>query len=219
MFTWICQKCGSEVPPSEIDCPNCRAKAAAASSPAIPMAEQIPIVTPRAVAPSSSTTQPVMPPPQPVQRKAHSPMLVAVGSAIGILAILAILYLYILPRNSSKSSVTTLENPGGPGTSVPAHPLAKYLEITGVRVVESAKGQAKIGYVVVNHSPADLPELQAHITLNAAGKQMFDFAATIPSIGPYESKDLTTSIKTQLQPYELPDWQVVKPVVRITSER
>jgi hypothetical protein len=105
------------------------------------------------------------------------------------------------------------------GNSAPAtvHPLAKYIEITGLRLIEDKGGQAKIGYIVVNHSPADLPDLRAHITLTAAGKPMFDFSAPIPSIGPYESKDLSTTVKTQLKPYELPDWQVLKPSFRITS--
>lgn len=108
-----------------------------------------------------------------------------------------------------------MENPGATGSATPVHPLAKYIEISGVRIIEDRRGQAKIAYLIVNHSPADLPELQAQITLNAGGKDMFTFPATIPSIGPYEAKDLTTTVKTQLKPYELPDWQVVKPAVRI----
>ena len=37
------------------------------------------------------------------------PVLVAIGSAVGILAVLAILYLYILPRTSEKSTSTSLK--------------------------------------------------------------------------------------------------------------
>jgi hypothetical protein len=135
------------------------------------------------------------------------------------MAVLALLYLYVLPHSSAKSSSTALETPQPVGNSAPAtvHPLAKYIEITGLRLIEDKGGQAKIGYIVVNHSPADLPDLRAHITLTAAGKPMFDFSAPIPSIGPYESKDLSTTVKTQLKPYELPDWQVLKPSFRITS--
>jgi hypothetical protein len=85
--------------------------------------------------------------------------------------------------------------------------------------MEDGDGQAKIGYVVVNHSPADLPDLKAQITLSAGGKAMFEFPVVIPSIGPYDSKDLTASVRTRLKPYELPDWQAVKPSLRITSEK
>jgi hypothetical protein len=107
--------------------------------------------------------------------------MVAVSSAIGILALLAVLYLYVLPRNSTAPATATLESPATPGTpAAPVHPLAKYIEITGIRVMEDGPGQVKIGYIVVNHSPADLPELQAHLTLSAAGKPIFEFPATIP---------------------------------------
>jgi hypothetical protein len=209
MFTWICPKCGSEVPPSENECPNCRGKSATASAPAIePATAPAP---PRAAVSAAPSPVPV--------RTTHSPVMVAIGSAVGILALLAILYLYVLPRSSAKSSVVALEGPGTAGNSAaaPVHPLAKYIEITGLRLMEDGGGQAKIGYIVVNHSPADLPDLKAQLTLSAAGKPMFVFPVLIPSIGPYESKDLTTTVKTQLKPYELPDWQALKPSLTITS--
>ena len=104
-------------------------------------------------------------------------------------------------------------------SSAHAHPLAKYVEIAGLRVMEDNRGQVKIGYIVVNHSPADLPDLRAQITLSAAGKPVFEFPTTIPSIGPYESKDLTATVKTNLRPYELPDWQALKPTFVIKSEQ
>jgi hypothetical protein len=96
--------------------------------------------------------------------------------------------------------------------------LAKYIEISGLRVIEGSAGQVRIGYIVINHSPADLPDLRAQITLSAAGKPVFEFPATIPSIGPYESKDLSATVKTQLRPYELPDWQALRPTFVIRSE-
>jgi hypothetical protein len=117
--------------------------------------------------------------------------------------------------------VTSLENPSNaPATPPPhAHPLAKYIEIAGLRVIEGSPGQVKIGFIIVNHSPADLPDLRAQISLIAAGKPVFEFPATIPSIGPYESKDLSATLKTNLRPYELPDWQALKPTFVIKSEQ
>jgi hypothetical protein len=147
---------------------------------------------------------------------------VAIGSAVGILAVLAVLYLYVLPKASEPADTTTLETPataGGEASSGIAHPLAKYIEITGLRIIEQGRGQVKVAYVVVNHSPADLPDLQAQLTLTAGGKQFFEFPATIPSIGPYESKELSSSLRTHLRPYELPDWQKLTPALRIVSEK
>ena len=113
-----------------------------------------------------------------------------------------------------------LEKPGVPASNAAtAHPLAKYIEITGVRVMEGGAGQAKIAFLAVNHSPADLPALEAHLTLSGAGQPIFDFPVLIPSIGPYESKDISSSVKTNLKPYELPDWQTLKPSLQIVAER
>src|SRR4051794_589474 len=97
MFTWICPKCGSEVPPSENECPNCRAKAATAvaQDPQVSAAETLP----PQVVPPPARTQAVEAPP----RKAVSPTVVALGSALGMVALLAMLYMYVLPRGSAKS--------------------------------------------------------------------------------------------------------------------
>jgi hypothetical protein len=150
-----------------------------------------------------------------------SPIIVSLCTAVGIVALLAILYLFVLPRGTaSKASTTALEKPGTPARAVVnAHPLAKYIEITGLRVIEGTKGQVKIAFVAVNHSPADLPELDAQLTLTGEGATIFEFKVTIPSIGPYESRDITTNVKTALKPYELPDWQALQPSLNILSER
>jgi hypothetical protein len=136
------------------------------------------------------------------------------------MVLLAILYVFVLPRGSSgRTPAVALEKPGAAAaTGAPAHPLAKYIEVTGLRVMEGRNGQAKIAFVAVNHSPADLPEMDAHLTLTGGGKSMFDFPVTIPSIGPYDSKDITTTVKTRLKPYELPDWQTLQPSLRIIAE-
>jgi hypothetical protein len=139
-----------------------------------------------------------------------------------MVALLAILYLFVLPRGTAtRTSGVALENPDGTAAtkSENAHPLAKYIEVTGLRIVESGRGQVKIAFVAVNHSPADLPELNAQLTLSGADKPLFDFPVRIPSMGPYESKDISTPVKTRLKAYELPDWQKVKSSLRIVSER
>ena len=144
-------------------------------------------------------------------------------SAVGLVVLLAILYTFVLPRGATTTATasrTELQNPPAQGASVtPAHPLAKYIQVTGIRIMPGGTGEAKIGYVVVNHSPADLPELKAQLTLAGAGSTIFDVPVDIPSIGPFETKDLTASVKTQLKPYELPDWQTLTPTLRIISEQ
>ena len=99
-----------------------------------------------------------------------------------------------------------------------AHPLAKFLEVVGIRWVEDAKQKAKMQFIVVNHSAADLPELKMQIAVKAAGKLLFEVPFTVTSIGPYESKEFSVPIQTGLKGYELPDWQFVKADFEITSQ-
>src|SRR5262249_15275365 len=56
--------------------------------------------------------------PQPVSRRAVSPTLVAAGAAVGVVALLALLYLYVLPHRSeatTKGDAPTLEKPAEAG--------------------------------------------------------------------------------------------------------
>ena len=113
-----------------------------------------------------------------------------------------------------------LQNPGVAGSSQPAHPLAKHLEVAGIRITETAPQTAKVNFVVINHSAADLPELKMEVSLRptTGGNPVFEFPVNLPSIGPYESRDMTHTVKTKLKPYEIPDWQMLRPEFRITSE-
>jgi hypothetical protein len=52
--------------------------------------------------------------------------------------------------------------------------------------------------------------MQMDVTLSAGGKDVFSFPMALPSVGPYEYKELTAKVKTDLKPYELPDWQALR---------
>jgi len=103
--------------------------------------------------------------------------------------------------------------PPGAGTT---HPLAKHLEVSGVRIQEASAGKVKIDFNVVNHSSADLPELKLDVRLRSGNRDFFSIPVKLPSLGPYASRDMSTTVKTDLKPYELPDWQRVEP--RFTVE-
>jgi hypothetical protein len=143
----------------------------------------------------------------------------------GLIGVLAVLYVYVLPSNRTTAatpanSTSAPQKGAGPATGAGGtHPLAKHLEITAVRISEDAKQNAKIQFVIVNHSAADLPDLDANIAIKTtAGNTIFEFPVKVPSLGPYESKDLSQTVKTQMRGYELPDWQFVKPELTITSQ-
>lgn len=218
MFTWICPKCGSEVPPSLNECPKC--------VPERTYTVWRPSATSAQPETAPPPVQPPAPPPEPppvrrVERKV-SPAFVAIAAAAGIVVVLGILYLYVLPRSGPASSApaVSLQAPGGPGSSRSAHPLAKHLELAGIRVTRSAEQTARIQLLVINHSAADLPDLKMQVTLRGAsgGNPVFEFPIDLPSIGPYESRDITSTVRTTLKAYEIPDWQLLRAEFRLASE-
>jgi hypothetical protein len=138
----------------------------------------------------------------------------------GIAALLAVLYLFVLPGHKRTAAATkepSLHQPGAAGAAAPPHPLAKHLEVTGIRLEGLKAGQLKIQFVVVNHSAADLPELKMVVSLRSTDRTFFEFTSTVPSLGPFEVRDMTAIAKTELRPYELPDWQMLQPQFRIET--
>jgi len=69
MFTWICPKCGTEVPPSYNDCPNCAAREKAAPAAPAPVYAAPPPQQPVYVAPPPQ--QPIYAAPAPVQARVY----------------------------------------------------------------------------------------------------------------------------------------------------
>jgi hypothetical protein len=102
------------------------------------------------------------------------------------------------------------------------HPLAKYLELSGYRISETAAGKLNIKFVVINHSEADIGDLTLKIRLVTTAAKPEDppiteFEAKVPGVGPQEIKDVSAMATTKLRIYELPDWQFIKAEVEITS--
>ena len=149
---------------------------------------------------------------------------IGIAFAAGLAAVLYVLFTYVLPKKSDTASTAATAPTAESAATVPGaaakkpHPLAKFLEVVGIRWVEDAKQKAKMQFIVVNHSAADLPELKMLISVKAGGKLLFDVPFTVSSIGPYESKEFSTPIQTALKGYELPDWQFVKAEFEITSQ-
>lgn len=98
--------------------------------------------------------------------------------------------------------------------------MAKHLEIAGLRITPAKAGSARVQFLVVNHSAADLPQMSLDLTLRPAsgGAAIFEFQVKLPSIGPYESRELTSIVNTALKPYELPDWQALRADFRLRSD-
>ena len=110
----------------------------------------------------------------------------------------------------------------GPAASSGKNPLDKYLELAGFRLSENGAGKLKVKFDAINHSEADMGELQVKIRLvTTAYKQgdepITEFEAKIPPLGPEETQSVTANAATKLRIYELPDWQFLRADFDITS--
>jgi len=228
MFTWICPQCGREVPPAYDACPDCAAREKAAGQPtatatqAPPSAPQSipaapPAYTPPAVAP--------LPPAQyaaPPQHAGLPTWLLAILFAFAFVGLGAGVYWAINYFRGGTQAASA------PAATIPAkgqakpNPLQKYVEVSGIRFVESPQHAVEARFVVTNHSDADLADLGGTVniwgrTAKAEEEAAGTFSFKIASLKPNESTEAVAPLTTKLKPYELPDWQNLSAKVQITS--
>lgn len=213
MFTWICPKCGQEVPPAWNECPTCAARAK----------------TPEPAEPAPSPPSRPAAPPEPPPRAGGLALPAWMLSIIFTLAFLGLGAAAFFTvrhfgnrRQAAASPPIAFENPRGPGQAA-SNPLQKYIEVVGLRLMESGKS-TRVRFVVVNHSEAEIADLVANVNLWARTAKSDEeavgtFSFKLPSLGPNESKELTAPLSTKLRVYELPDWQNLNAEIQITSPR
>jgi hypothetical protein len=168
-----------------------------------------------------------MPPPQQPSGITVPPWLLSIGFAVLFLAIGAGAYFGI--RYFSGSSEASTSTPGTTESAPPAaaskakaNTLQKYVEVVGMRLTEDAKKKPAVRFVVVNHSGAEIADLAATVNLWARTAKSDEetvgtFTFKLPSLGAYESKEMTGALNTKLRVYELPDWQNLVADIQITS--
>lgn len=208
MFTWICPKCGHEVPPSYSECPNCARASQPSASPEAPVFHPTPAADPHPVAA------------HPLTKGQHVPnWLITLVVSIALISLCVSLYLATRPSTPAAQS---MEKPAAASSAVKRHPLSKHIEVTGIRITEDAAQKAQVEFLVVNHSGADIADLGGTLTLKPKGAKpehapLASFEFKIPSLGPYESKELKTTVRANMRAYELPDWQFLEAALEITS--
>lgn len=239
MFTWICPQCGREVPPAYNECPDCSGKQA--GQPAPPQQGQPQQSPPQQFQPQQPqrstvvTAPPLVAPsqhvayaaPPPASGISLPPWLMSIVFAILFLAVGAGAYFAIRhfsgSGQASASSPAPLESvPGSSKGKANTNTLQKYVEVVGVRLIEDAKKKPQVRFVVVNHSGAEISDLAANVNLWARTPKSDDeaigaLAFKLPSLGPYEAKEMIAPLNTKLHIYELPDWQNLAAEVQITS--
>lgn len=208
MFAWICPKCGREVPPSETECPDCAARSAAEPA-AVPPPEPSPAPTP----PKAVST-----------RKGTPGWLLTLLFAMGFLAVgSGAYYGYVHFAHARRASTTApaLEAPSPPEAPRRSS-VAPYIEVAGIRLTEDARQKVQVQCVVINHSAADIAGLEATVMLRVRegktqGRAVGNFSFRLPSLGPYESREIRTVLDTSLRAYEIPDWQFLDAEVAVTA--
>jgi hypothetical protein len=139
--------------------------------------------------------------------------------SVALISLCVLLYLATRP---SKPAAQSTEKTAAASSAVKRHPLSKHIEVTGIRINEDAAQKAQVEFLVVNHSGADIADLGGTLTLKPRGAKpenapLASFEFKVPSIGPYQSKELKTTVRSNMRAYELPDWQFLEADLEITS--
>lgn len=230
MFTWICEKCGYEVPPHMSECPNCADAKAAAAAPPAPVQPPAAAPAPPAQQAAPGVTYIASPP-----RSSVPGWLVGILVAVGLTGAMSAGLYFFLPSFRGDRSAPRPPAAAAPGAakletppvSLPTaesrtHPMAKFIELTAFRVREDARRNAVVRFAAVNHSEAELPPLTLKVDLkvfNAApgAPPVTSFEVKLPGLGPHEVKDMSANAQTTLRAYEFPDWQFLRADFTITS--
>jgi hypothetical protein len=125
------------------------------------------------------------------------------------------------PPETKPAKVASPYGPG-PASTSSKHPLAKFIELSGFRLAELGGGKLKVKFSAINHSDADLPDMEVHVRLLTTAAKPGDapvceFDAKIPGLGPQEDHDVLTTTTTKLHVYEMPDWQFLRADFDITA--
>lgn len=160
----------------------------------------------------------------PPERTGPPMWMMIVGSALAFLLVIGGIYWavqHFSGGSSTPAEKAGLENPADASKQKVSNPLQKYVEVVGIRML-SEKGKPVAKFVVVNHSAADISNLQANVTLWASTSRSEEdsvgsFSFDIGNLAANESKEMTEPLKTKLKMYELPDWQNATAEIQITS--
>ncbi len=238
MFTWICPKCGREVPPSYDECPDCSPKPAKPLQEAVidepePEPQPEPAVAPPPPPPPAAVPPRYEPPPVeylPAVDKAPPPApagglpswLLAIVFALAFVGLVGGAYWLVDHFRGHATPAASVESPAAkPGAKT--NPFQRYIEVSGIRFAADPKkpGVTLVKFVLTNHSEAGISGLAGNVTLWGRTRTSEEDAQGTFSfktdVGAFETKELSEPLNTKLKIYELPDWQNATADVQITA--
>ena len=143
--------------------------------------------------------------------------------ALGFIVLIgAIFFGYQYFGKGPKAERAGVTEPAAAARTKTANPLQKYIEVVGIRLVQDARHRPQAKFIVVNHSGAELNDLNANVTIWASTSRSEEdsvgtFSFKLGSIGANESTELTAPFNTKLKIYELPDWQNATAEVQLAT--
>jgi hypothetical protein len=152
--------------------------------------------------------------------------LVSLGVMLVLLAAGLTIVSYLLPHTvaDAKPAPTRAEAATTAAPTVAqTSPLSKFIEVTGFRIVNASADSTKkseVQYLVVNHSGADISDANIFITLRSAKPgqpPVCRFSFKVPSLAPFESKEMSSPIEKATRGVTLPDWQDLRADVQISQ--
>jgi hypothetical protein len=134
---------------------------------------------------------------------------------------------YLATNHEAKAAVVPAPAPAA--ASAPAapafeqHPFARFIEVTGLRVVADMNHRSQVQYIVVNHSATQLSGMTIHIAVRssvepASSKPLFTVSAVVPSLGPHQSKEIRTDLDSELRNSAIPDWEYLRTEVHVGTQ-
>ena len=99
-------------------------------------------------------------------------------------------------------------------------PLSKLIEVTGFRIVVGEDKKSEVQYLVVNHSAADISDANIFVTLRnikPGQPPVCRFSFKVPSLAPFESKEMSSPVEKTTRAVTLPDWQDMRADVQISQ--
>ncbi len=125
----------------------------------------------------------------------------------------------IAGQHAAQASAGTLVSaPGDP------HPLARFVEVTGLRVSADLNRKSQLQYLVVNHSSVRLADVVLKIAVRSAADSsgappLFTLSVAVPVLGPNQSKELRSDLDAALRSASIPDWENLRADVQVNSKQ
>ena len=147
--------------------------------------------------------------------------------ATSLFLVVAVITQHLVTNREAKAAVAP--TPHQVVASVPAapafeqHPFARFIEVTGLRVVADLNHRSQVQYIVVNHSASQISDMTIRIAVRsstdpAGTAPLFTVSAVVPSLGPHQSKEIRTDLDSQLRSSAIPDWEYLRTDVQVGTQ-